>query len=141
MRRVLFVFAAIVMLWGCSKETTKTTYTFIAKDGILEKSIELGYDAGFRNAEISVYISEYFQGQRVKNELIEDPKDGIEYTFEASPKAEYITVRIDMEYSGHWKGDDLSITNYIANVFYLTLNEDTRIEFAEKTLVQRIEPK
>lgn len=140
MKKIVLLMLSVLMLAACAKEQTKTTYTVVAIEDMIQKMENLPLSYGYDWANVDVVIAEYFQGQRVQTHIFENVEDGIEYTKEASFKAEYITVRIDLEFGGHSKLEDNIVSSYIANVFYLNIGSDTRIEFSESTLTQEIEP-
>lgn len=144
MRKLAIIIAAIAVLVGCQEKDiaqSKTTYTFISTDDIVDEFKDLAYEYGYVWAEMDVVFSEYYQGQRVhvqheENIIAEHP-----YIYEASPKTEYITVRIDIRFGGHAYKDDDKFSSYIANVFYLNIGEDTKIEFSKSTMSSKSEPR
>lgn len=144
MKKIAIILAVIAALFGCQEksiEQSKTTYTFISTDNVFNELKDLAYDNGYGWAEIDLVFSEYYQGQRVHMQSENDVMSGRKYTYEASQKAEYITVRIDLRFGGHSYKDDDRFISYIANVFYLNIGEDTKIEFTKSTMSSGSEPK
>jgi hypothetical protein len=142
MKKVLLYIMTLVLAIGCqSIDNNKTTYTFVCTDGTIEDIVASGWEMGYSSIDVQVLVSEYFQGQRVATNLITDVVSGREYTREANMKTEYITIRVDVDFSGSSKYEDLEFDRYIANVFYLNIGEDTRIEFNGNTIVSQTEPK
>ena len=141
MRKLLIIISAIVlMLCSCTKEQ-ETTYTFTTEGSIIGQIVGLFKGSGYSNATCNVIIFEYYGEQRVASQTIKEVEDGKEYTFVATPKTEFITVRIDIKVGGHKTRPDDTITDYIANVFYLSDGEDTKVILSEDTLTSDYEPK
>ena len=133
---------AIVLFAGCQKEEIPTTYTFVGNNGVFAGIYNLGYDNDYKTAEISIVLAEYYQGQCVATHLITHPLDGKKYINEASSKAEYVTVRIDVEYTdNYFDYPDFEKILYIANAFYLEPGKDILIEMHKDTLTSSKEPK
>jgi uncharacterized lipoprotein NlpE involved in copper resistance len=139
MRKLILLFSIILTLCGCSdKSDPIATYTFLG-EGMINKIIEMGEDLGYSDTYVDVLISEFYGEQCVYNRFISKADDI--YKFEASAKAEYLKVRIDIYMQGCHNKEDVSESWYTANVFYLTPNENTDIIFNANTIVQKTEPK
>lgn len=141
MRRiVLSVFSILMFLTACTKEQ-ETTYTFKTEGRPITQILNLFKSYGYVDSYIEIYIFEYYGDQRVGSNVIKDARDDREYTFVASPKAEYLTVRVELLARGHASKPNDWITDYIANAFYLIPNSDTEVVFSTETLVSDKEPK
>ena len=141
MRRILIVISAIMlMLCSCTKEQ-ETTYTLVTEEGIIEQIIDMYKDGGYSESDCDIILLEYYEGQRVATQAIPKVSDYKEYTFVATPRTEFVTVRIDVNAKGHRSKEDFSKTVYIANVFYLAKEEDTRIVVNSNTYTSKYEPK
>lgn len=142
MKKTILLLFLLTMFCACTKESneTKTTYTFVATDGIINDLVSLGNEYGYLNSYADVIIAEYYGEKTIHFNKIDRVKEGQEYTFEANDKTEYITVRIDINYTNKINADDLEVTKYIANVFYLKTGEDLKIEFKGDTMMQNQEP-
>ena len=141
MRKLLIAIStALLMLCSCTKEQ-ETTYTFTTEENTIAEVIKLFKEYGYNGTHCDVIIFEYYGEQRVASQTIDNVSDHREYTFVATPRTEYVTVRIDVNVEGHHTKPDQTISDYIANVFYLTTGEDTKIVFSSDTLVSDYEPK
>lgn len=141
MRRIVLLFFPILMfLTACTKEQ-ETTYTFKTEGKPIAQILSLFNAYGYVDSYMEIYIFEYYGDQRVGSNVIKEVRDDIEYTFVASPKAEYLTVRVELLARGHATKPNDWITDYIANAFYLTPNSDTDVVFSTETLVSDTEPK
>lgn len=140
----MFAVLAAIMLVGCTKDPIpkepETTYTLEFQDNLLQESRKLAEEYGFRYVTFDLIFSEYYQGQRVATNLAKDVSDNFLYTYKATSKTEYVTVRFDIKMSGHYSREDSKITMYIANVFYLEKGKDTKIWFSTNTLTSSTEP-
>lgn len=141
MRRLLIEISAIMlMLCSCAKEQ-ETTYTLATEERIIEQIIGTYKDGGYGESDCDIIFVEYFGEQRVATQVIVEVSDDKEYTFVATPRTEFVTVRIDVNAKGHRAKEDFTKTVYIANVFYLTKEQDTRIVVNTKTITSNYEPK
>lgn len=142
MKKTIILLFLLTMFCACTKESDgpKTTYTFVSTEGIINDLVSLGKQYGYSVSYADVIIAEYYGEKTIHFNTIDRVQEGQEYTFEANNKTEYITVRIDVNYTNNINADDLKVTKYIANVFYLKAGEDTKIEFKGDTMMQNQEP-
>lgn len=141
MRKLIVALVSIMlMLCSCTKEQ-QTTYTFATEDSAVAQVESLFKSHGYTDTHCDILIFEYYGEQRVASQVIKNVSDNRDYTFVATPRTEYVTVRIDVNVEGHNSKPDDLISDYIANVFYLTKGEDTKILFSTETLVSDYEPR
>ena len=129
MKKTLLLLFVLTLFCGCTKETdaSKTTYTFVATEGIIDELLSIGNEYGYLVSYADVTIAEYFGEKTIHFNKIKRVKENQEYTFEANTKTEYITVRIDINYTNKINAGDIEFTKYIANVFYLKNGEDIEL--------------
>lgn len=143
MKRIVFVICVVFLLCGCSKQEEKSpfpTYVVNVSTGLLEGMKDLARDYGYDTFDTSIIISEYYAGQRIGANSIKDVQAELDYEMVANRRTEYITVRLDFEFSSYFD-EPRVFTSYIAYVIYLEKGKETYIDFNEETLTSATEPR
>jgi hypothetical protein len=147
MKKLAIILATIGVLFGCQKGNIEpgkekdTTYSLTIEEGLFDQIRRMAIDEGYKDIEVDLIFSEYYNGQRVKINTAMDANDAYRYNYTASERTEYITVRVDINFIGQNYKEDSKVTIYIANVFYLDKGENTLIEFRSDTFTSSKEPK
>lgn len=140
MKNVLYLAFALVIAMGCTKEESKTTYTFVAKDGAIAATTDILHSSDYYNVRVDMVFSEYGAGHRLAFQRIDNAIDEKKYTFVAHPNTEYVTVRIDVT-GEHDRYEDFEFIRFFGNVTFLEKGKDTEIVFDRRTMVGEKEPK
>ncbi len=145
MKKITILLLAILPLLGCKKQDPEqkeegdTTYS-LEIDTQLYKSIqELVLDEGYTDVQLDLVFNEYYNKQRVQINSVRDISDAYVYSFTATERTEYITVRLDVECIKYGTKKN-TITLYIANVIYLNKGSNTMINFNPSTYTSSSEP-
>ena len=147
MKKLAIILATIGVLFGCQKGNIEpdkekdTTYSLTIEEGLFDQIRRMAIEEGYKDIEVDLIFSEYYNGQRVKINTAMDANDAYRYNYTASERTEYITVRVDINCIGQNYKEDSKVTIYIANVFYLDKGENTLIEFRSDTFTSSKEPK
>lgn len=141
MKKILFYLAAIVaVVTSCTKEEPKTTFSFIATDGIVATTTEPLYSNDYYDVSFDVVFSEYGAGHRIAYQTLNGLVDNKKYTFEANPNTEYITVKLSVSAKYDSYGE-YEFVRYMGNVILLEQGKNTEITFSPETMVTKLEPK
>ena len=141
MKRLIFAtIVAISLLAGCGKEETETPRYIVFRDelGLIETMQK--QVSGLAESKAEVTLNEYYRNQRVNLITINAPEKGKSYFFKPNKRTEYVTARVYV-YAKNTLGNETTLSEYIANAFYIEEDGNTLIILKPDTMLSKLEPK